>query len=174
MKIFFKICIILLILTSILVGGSHFSKDLFIQENRQAVEVNAKLNHVAPDFVLKATDGEIYSLTSFLGKKVVINFWAAWCPPCKEEMPEFQAFYDQKLEDVVLLSINSDPDYKFDKFLKDYGITFPVLLDKNSKIANKYRVLSIPTTFILDEYGKIAYIHYGTVTKEKLNSLLEK
>lgn len=173
MKIVKKVCIILLILTFILVGGRYISKDLFIQKEQLTVEVNAKVNHVAPDFVLKATDGEIYSLTSYLGKKVVINFWAAWCPPCKAEMPAIQKFYEQNLDNVVLLSINSDPDYAFDKFLKEYGITFPVLLDKNSKIANKYRVISIPTTFILDEYGKIAHIHYGTVTKEKLNSLLE-
>ena len=173
MKIFLKVCIILLILTFILVGGRHFSEDLFIQKEQLAMEVNAKVNQVAPDFVLKATDGNIYSLTSYLGKKVVINFWAAWCPPCKEELPAIQEFYEQNLKNVVLLSINSDPDYAFDKLLKEYGITFPVLLDKNSKIANKYRVLSIPTTFILDEYGKIAYIHYGTVTKEKLNALLE-
>ena len=73
MKIIFKISIILLILTSILVGGRHFTKDLFIQKEQLAMEVNAKVNHVAPDFVLKATDGKIYSLTSFLGKKVVIN-----------------------------------------------------------------------------------------------------
>lgn len=136
-------------------------------------KVTANTNKLAPTFELNDAEGKTYSLSSFLGKKIVLHFWAGWCSACKSEMPELVQFYDQMRGDVVFLSINSDPDYPFENLVKENEIKYPILLDKNSKLANKYRVLTVPTTFIIDENGKITQIHYGPVTNETLNKLLE-
>lgn len=148
---------------------SLFAMALYLQMDHPLVHAK----EVAPSFELKSVDGTTHSLSSFQGKKVILHFWAAWCSACKSEIPELQAFYEQKNEDTIFLSINSDPDYPFEKLVKENGITYPILLDKNSKLANKYRILTVPTTFIVDEEGFIVQIHYGPITKEGLNKLIE-
>lgn len=146
-----------------------FAIAFYLQEDRPL----AHAKEVAPSFELKSADGSTYSFSSYRGKKVILHFWAAWCSACKSEIPELQAFYEQKNEDTIFLSINSDPDYPFEKLVRENGITYPILLDKNSKLANKYRILTVPTTFIVDEEGVIVQIHYGPITKEGLNKLIE-
>lgn len=115
------------------------------------------VGETAPDFELSNLYGEKVKLSDFRGKKIVLNFWATWCPPCKEEMPEMEKFYQKTNGDVVILAVNIDPQYDVKKFVTEMGSTFPVLLDEKDKVNSLYRVLTIPTTFFIDEQGIIRH-----------------
>ncbi|MFC3886077.1 TlpA family protein disulfide reductase [Bacillus songklensis] len=114
----------------------------------------------APAFRLPSIDGKDTSLADFKGKKVILNFWATWCPPCKAEMPEMQKFHEQYGEDVKILAVNltsteANPK-QVQAFLKERGLTFPVLLDKEDEVGTKqYKVLTIPTSYFINEQGQI-------------------
>jgi thiol-disulfide isomerase/thioredoxin len=114
----------------------------------------------APDFTLPSVEGKTMSLSDFHGKKVLLNFWATWCPPCKAEMPEMQKFHEQYGKDVVILAVNltsteANPD-RVQAYLQEEGFTFPVLLDEKDVVGTKqYGVLTIPTSYFIDEKGMI-------------------
>src|SRR5690625_2621225 len=122
--------------------------------------------NIAPDFELETSDGETVKLSDFRGKRVMVNFWATWCPPCRAEMPDIQKFYENK--DVVILAVNlidSRPDEaeNVEPFVDDYGLTFPVLLDKRSEVAGLYQIQPIPTNFLIDSSGRIHNVAYGAL-----------
>jgi len=140
-------------------------------------EVRA-LNIKAPNFELKTLSGDTVRLSDYKGKKVFINFWATWCPPCVEEMPTIQRFYEEygTKEDIVILAINAtDLETSIDKvktFTHEYGISFPVLLDEKGKVSIDYEILTIPTSMIVDENGMSVEQIIGPVTEEMLISKL--
>lgn len=114
----------------------------------------------APDFELTTLDGKTMKLSDLQGKKVILNFWATWCPPCKAEMPHMQNFYEKHKEDdieVVAVNLtNIDNGRKdIEKFVKDYGLTFSIPLDENGMIGPQYQAFTIPTSYILDTKGVI-------------------
>ncbi|CAN7389349.1 peroxiredoxin family protein [Rossellomorea sp. LjRoot5] len=118
----------------------------------------------AIDFKLDTLDGKSITLTELKGKKVIVNFWATWCPPCKEEMPVMQEFYTKYGKDVELLAINIDPQYNVKEYQKSLGLSFPILLDTDDKINNAYDILTVPTTFIINEQGIITHKQIGAIT----------
>lgn len=122
----------------------------------------------APDFTLKTLSGDKVSLSDFYGKKVILNFWATWCPPCKDEMPEMEDFYKENKDEVVILAINIDPQYNVQDFIDKMDVHFPVLLDEKDEVNTKYQVLTIPTTYFIDEEGIIQHKYLTTMTKEIL------
>ncbi|CAM3726778.1 redoxin domain-containing protein [Aeromicrobium ponti] len=109
----------------------------------------------APEFELKNLQGETVKLSDYEGKKVMLNFWATWCPPCKAEMPDIQKFYSEKGDEIAILAINIDPQYDVAGFAKEMRVNFPILLDEEEKAAKAYQILTIPTTFFIDEKGII-------------------
>jgi thiol-disulfide isomerase/thioredoxin len=114
----------------------------------------------APDFTLPSIDGKQTSLADFQGKKVILNFWATWCPPCKAEMPEMQKFHEQYGKDVSIVAVNLTSTEAGPKqvqsFLKERGFTFPVLLDQKDVVGTKkYQVITIPTSYFINEQGQI-------------------
>ncbi len=117
----------------------------------------------APGFTLKTPRGETLSLADFRGKTVVLNFWATWCPPCREEMPSMEALYRQcRNQPFAILAVSEDRDETSVKyFLEEMGLTFPVLLDKDTAVGRAYRVLALPTTYVIGPDGKIKDIVYG-------------
>ena len=127
--------------------------------------VGIRRGNIAPDFSLETLEGEVLSLSEFKGKKVFLNFWATWCPPCRAEMPDIQKFSEN--EDVVVLAINlthtEDSLLTVDNFIQDRGFTFPVLLDKNGEVAEQYRVQAYPTSYMIDAKGRIQYIALGAM-----------
>ncbi|MGM0827598.1 MAG: peroxiredoxin family protein [Bacillota bacterium] len=118
----------------------------------------------AIDFKLDTLSGESVTLSELKGKKVVLNFWATWCPPCKEEMPIMQEFYTKNGKDVEILAINIDPQYNVKEYQKAMGLTFPILLDKDDKINTAYDILTVPTTYIINEQGIITHKQIGAIT----------
>ena len=119
----------------------------------------------APDFTLEDMDGESYKLHDYRGKVVLINFWATWCPPCRKEMPALEALY-KKLggDSFAVLAVNQweDPDHVF-AYTGELNVfpTFPILFDPESKISADYGVKGLPTSFLIDTKGRLAYRAIG-------------
>ena len=128
----------------------------------------------APDFELLNLKGEKVKLSDYRGKKIMLNFWATWCPPCKEEMPEMEKFYQKTNGDVVIIAVNIDPQYNVQKFVTEMGITFPVLLDEKDKVNSLYRVLTIPTTFFIDQQGIIQHKYLSAMNLEMMEQFTDE
>ena len=130
-----------------------------------------------PQFKLETLDGEPLSLEDVKGKKVIVNFWATWCEPCREEMPVFEE-YDAQNEDVVVVAVNmTHKDGKIEKiteFVNEYGLTFPVLLDKVGDVSKAYEVINIPSTYFLDEEGIIQLKINGALDETMLDLYMEQ
>jgi peroxiredoxin len=124
------------------------------------------------DFRLTDLDGRQQSLSQYRGKIVLVNFWATWCKPCTTEMPAMQASFD-KLRDkgFVVLAINElEDDAKVREHIKQYGHTFPVLMDRDNKVANQFGVFGLPVSVFIDEKGRVQeYIKGGLLTEDKIN-----
>lgn len=117
----------------------------------------------APDFNLADMDGARHRLSDYRGKVVIINFWATWCPPCREEMPSMQRAWGQlEREGVVMLAVNvgEDEDTIF-TFTANYPVDFPLLLDSDSAVIQSWPVRGLPTTFVIDTKGAIVYRAIG-------------
>jgi peroxiredoxin len=125
----------------------------------------------AEDFRLADLEGKSQSLSQYRGKVVLVNFWATWCKPCTTEMPAMQATYD-KLRDkgFVVLAINElEDDARVREHIKVYGHTFPVLMDRDNKVANQFGVFGLPVSVFLDEKGVVQeYIKGGLLTEQKI------
>lgn len=139
-----------------------------------------KEGQIAPDFELKTLEGEAIKLSDYQGKKVILNFWATWCPPCKAEMPHMQNFYETKAKErnveVVAVNLTSaerggNVHEKVDKFIKEYGLTFTVPLDEEGEIGKTYEAFTIPTTYIVDSKGKIEKKIIGPMDEEMMEKL---
>jgi len=117
----------------------------------------------APDFTLKSRSGENLKLSEYRGDVVLINFWASWCGPCRQEMPLLEGIY-KKYRDLgfTLLAVNVDEDpSKAEDLLKDIPVTFPVLFDNASKVSKLYKVVAMPSTVIIDRDGNMRFLHKG-------------
>ncbi len=111
----------------------------------------------APDFTLDSLNHGRIRLAELKGKVVLVNFWATWCPPCREEMPSFQRLYKGfKDRGLVVLAVDLMEDREgVGRFAKEFGLTFPLLLDGKGEVFDRYKVFAfIPTTFIIDKEGK--------------------
>jgi peroxiredoxin len=128
----------------------------------------------APDFELKTLAGETVKLSNLKGKKVMLNFWATWCPPCKEEMPAMEKLSKQAGKDVVILAVNIDPQLDVQGFINENKITFPIPLDKDDKVNETYQVLSIPTTYFIDSKGIIQNKYTGSMTLDVMKDFINK
>lgn len=128
----------------------------------------------APGFSLKDTAGASHSIQPGDGKIYVINFWATWCPPCRNEMPEMNAFAGKHKDKVTFYAVDlQEEGGKVQAFLKDNGYTLPVLLDQEGKAAALYKVRVVPTTVILDEKGNVLQRHEGMATAQQLEGFLK-
>ena len=109
------------------------------------------------DFTLKELNGESWTLSALRGKVVVLNFWATWCPPCRKEMPDLEALYEQfKDQGLVVLAISDEEAGKVKPFIAERKITYPVLLDPGRTVNELFQVDGIPKTFVYDRSGKLA------------------
>ena len=117
----------------------------------------------APEFVLRDLDGNQHRLSDYRGQVVIINFWATWCPPCREEMPSMQRAWESlKNDGIHMLAINvgEDEDTIF-QFTANYPVDFPLLMDSDSGVINQWPVRDLPTTFVVDPKGRISYRAIG-------------
>src|SRR5690348_17056499 len=117
----------------------------------------------APQFTLPEKGGGQLSLAQYKGQVVMINFWASWCGPCRQEMPLLEDIYKKynKLG-FTLIGVNVEPDSKAaDDWLKQTPVSFPILYDRDSKVSKLYDVAGMPSTAIIDRGGKLRVLHRG-------------
>jgi thiol-disulfide isomerase/thioredoxin len=134
----------------------------------------------APDFTLEDMDGEPHTLSALRGKVVVVNFWASWCGPCREELPSLDALYRAyKDRGLVVLGINEweSPDHVF-SYLGSLPVepSFPILFDRDTAVAERYGVKGLPTTFVVDRQGRLVYRAIGgrDFAHPKIRALVER
>jgi peroxiredoxin len=138
--------------------------------SKEGLAVGAK----APDFELKTLTGETIKLSNLKGKRVMLNFWATWCPPCKAEMPAMEQFSKQMPKDIVILAVNIDPQLDVKGFVDKNKITFPILLDAEDTVNETYQVLSIPTTYFIDSKGIIQNKYIGEMKLDDMKDFTNK
>lgn len=122
-----------------------------------------KLSGKAANFTLKSSTGKNIKLSELRGKVVMLNFWASWCGPCRQEMPLLEKIYKkyQRLG-FTLLGVNVEQDSNAAKnYLKDVKVSFPILFDSTNKTSKLYNVSAMPTTIIIDRSGNIRFLHKG-------------
>ena len=117
----------------------------------------------AANFTLKSASGENIRLSEYRGQVVLLNFWASWCGPCRQEMPELDALH-QKYEAVgfTVFGVNVEKDRKMaDKILRDIPVSFPILFDDENSVSELYNVDAMPVTVLVDRNGDIRFVHRG-------------
>lgn len=117
----------------------------------------------APDFTLKSASGENLKLSEYRGEVVLINFWASWCGPCRQEMPALDELHNRyRALGFTVLGVNVEEDSrKAREVLKDLQVSFPVLLDDRSTVSRLYDIVAMPSTVLVDRNGNIRYLHKG-------------
>ena len=129
---------------------------------------------MAPDITLYDADGNAVQLSDFFGKPIVLNFWASWCPPCKSEMPDFHAVWEERGEEIQFLMVNLTDGSRetvetAQAFIEEQGYEFPVYFDKDQWAYMAYQAYSIPTTYFLDAEGHAIARATGAIGPETLN-----
>jgi peroxiredoxin len=129
----------------------------------------------APDFSLRTIDGEEVKLSSLRGRPVMVNFWATWCPPCRAEIPEIVKLYRDKHSggNFEILGVATQSNREtISAFATEFGMTFPLLPDVESRVTSLYHVLPIPTSFFIDKDGIIREMRVGVVDRETMEQWL--
>jgi peroxiredoxin len=133
----------------------------------------------APDFQLPDLYGETLALSDVKGKKVVLNFWATWCPPCRVEMPDMQELSENYPDELVILAVNqinseARGTETVKSFVQDFGLTFPILIDEGGEVASMYRVRSLPTSYLIDSEGIIRHMMIGPMSYDWMRTMLNQ
>ena len=147
-----------------------------------SAHATVQLSSSAPDFTLKSVAGPNLRLQEQRGQVVMINFWATWCGPCRQEMPHLNRIYDKyRSTGFVLLGVNIDDDPRAAADLAaKLGLRFPVLLDTDKKVSRVYDMSAMPATLLVDRDGRVRYIHRGyrdgveKTYEEQVRSLLKE
>jgi thiol-disulfide isomerase/thioredoxin len=117
----------------------------------------------APDFLLETLDGGTLRLSDLQGKAVLVNFWATWCQPCRSELPHLVAAYNRYRQEgleIVAVNLQEDED-TIAGFVEEFGMQFPVVIDRSGDVADKFRVIGVPTSFFIDRSGVVRTIYTG-------------
>ena len=115
------------------------------------------------NFVLTTLEGDERALADYHGKVVFLNFWATWCPPCREEMPSMQTLYDELSDDgLEIVAVNVlEAEETVSAFVEENGFTYPVMLDRDGRVSLRYSVRAYPTTYLLDRDGNVIAVRQG-------------
>jgi peroxiredoxin len=129
----------------------------------------------APDFTLQSLDGRTVKLSDYRGKVVLLNTFATWCPPCRAEMSDLEAYYREHKEDgFVVLAVNDEESAStVANFVQAQGFTFLVLLDPDGKVLNRYGVHGLPTSFFIDRKGMVRGVWSGQLSPARLKEMVD-
>lgn len=130
---------------------------------------------VGADFRLTDTDGKVHRLADYRGKWVIVNFWATWCPPCLEEIPDLVAITESR-KDVRVFGVAmefQDPKQVL-QFAEGMFVNYPIVLGDRKTADQVGKVMGLPTTFIYDPQGKLAVRHVGKITRKQIERLLDR
>ncbi len=163
--------LLLLALGLALIGASAFFILRGIQPQNDLSTVPVQVSLPAPELALTDTQGVSHSLADYQGEVVLVNLWATWCPPCKEEMPTLQTFYDKHRKNgFVIIAINDgDPTADVLQFVKEYELTFPVWLDPTYIATEQaFKTLNLPSSFVIDRNGSTRLMWVGGISRAML------
>lgn len=179
---------VLFILVVVLITSGNFgckkTKELDNLQNQSIQSTTTfdseKTNDKAPDFTLKLTDGKDIKLSNFKGKIIIVDFWATWCGPCKRGIPDLVEIQKEYKNKVVIIGVSLDNETKPDvvPFIKQYNINYPIAYGTMEVVKAYGNIEAIPTSFVIDQSGKIVDKHVGLVSKSvyvnKIKELLKK
>jgi peroxiredoxin len=160
-------------------AGSPASADKVKAGAGSTGEVAPRIGYKPPNFTLQDLQGRAVELESFRGKVIFINFWATWCVPCRVEMPAMEGLYQEfKDKDFVILAVSEDLGGKSqaEPFVEELKLTFPILLDSDLAIQDRYGIRALPTTFLIDKTGIITHKMLGARdwTQKQTRELIRK
>ena len=154
----------------IVASAFYIFRDYSLQSDLSTVPV--QVNFAAPELTLTDTQGVERSLADYRGQVVLVNLWATWCPPCKEEMPAFQAYYNKHVDDgFIIIAVNDgDPTPDVLQFVKDYELTFPIWLDPTYIATEQaFKTLNLPSSFVIDRDGTVRLMWVGGISGKMLD-----
>lgn len=156
---------------------SFENEQLGIEMTGVAASEGLNKGNTAPDFELTTLDGKKVKLSDYQGKKVIVNFWATWCPPCKAEMPHMQNYYEDfaEEENVEILAVNltsGDSEEKVNDFVRDFGLTFPIPMDTEGVVGQTYEAITIPTSYMIDTKGRIQNKIVGPMDEQMIKDFV--
>lgn len=161
----------------LMIGWAGYTFFFSAEEEQVAQEgTGLKVGDVAPDFELTTLSGEAVKLEDYRGKRVFVNFWATWCPPCREEMPDMQKLYDETDVEILAVNMTASENSKagVSKFIDDNAFSFPVPVDPEGRVTDLYEVRAYPTSYLIDSEGRIAHIALGAMDYERMLDETEK
>lgn len=167
----------LLLLGSLLLGTAWILESRVEQTAHDVDNTSAApaVGYTAPNFTLETLDGDSFTLSEMRGQPVVLNFWATWCPPCRAEIPYFQAASRKYNGQVAIVGIDDgEPADTVAPFVAELGMSYPVALDLHSEISKQYRVNSLPSTFFVDRNGTIRHIQIGIISQAVLEDQIAR
>lgn len=133
------------------------------------------LQAAQPDFTLQGLDGRSHSLSDYRGKWVLVNYWATWCPPCREELPELEVFYSNNQERAVVLGVNlEDIDAaRLRDFVEEQFLSFPILQGDRTSARALGPVQGLPTSYLVTPDGKVVASQVGPVTAAGIQRFID-
>lgn len=158
---------------------AYAQKNTERQEATKEESVNATVQTKADDFTVYDENKNEVRLSDYIGKPLIVNFWASWCPPCKREMPLFEKAINQYGEKITFLMINETDGERettdtAQTFLKDNGYNMKILYDLDGNAGNVYNLVYLPRTLFIDESGNIVEDHVGELTESEFANIIEK
>ena len=133
------------------------------------------VGYPAPDFELTTLGGEPFMLSELQGRPVVLNFWATWCGPCRRELPALQAAHEHYGQNVTIVGVDqAEAPATVQLYVDQLGLTFPVPMDADQDVANRYNVMGLPTTFFIDPEGIIRRVWSGEMNSITLAEGIEE
>ncbi len=141
-----------------------------INDQQDTIQVGTDIGEIAPDFELITLTGEVIRLSDYRGKRIMLNFWASWCPPCRAEMPDMERFSNDYNVEVIAINLTESELYIEDvqEFVEEYQLSFIIPLDEAAAVEAKYGIRSVPTTFMIDTKGMIQYKMLGALTYQQM------
>ena len=162
-------------------GGSsvedgYGTVELPAARNKTEKAPEAAAGRAAPDFLLRALDGDDVRLSDLQGRPVLVNFWATWCTSCRAEMPDLVKAYETHsgTSGLLVLGVNlREADSRVQDFVEDFGMSFPVLMDRNGEVAQTWRIggpnQGVPSSYFIDAAGVVQKVVYGTLTARTMD-----
>ena len=158
--------------------GVALKDEIFKEELKPSmVELANGSKQIAYDTKLMNFDKTTTTFEKYKGKVLIVNFWASWCGPCQDEVPDLKAFYSQKSDHVELLAVNATANDSYNnalKFLENYKLNFPIFLDRDGALQKSFEVMNYPTTFIFNAEGVLKYTIKGQINQQKLNKFISE
>ena len=156
---------LMIIVLTLGIGWTFRSRISTISANPGERPASPRQGFAAPDFTLDLLGGGEVTLSDLRGKPIMVNLWASWCPPCRAEMPAIQKVYqDYRDLGLVVLGVNTtnqDSEADAAAFVREYGLTFPIPLDRDGSVSVRYALRGLPTTFFIDRKGIIRSVVVG-------------